>query len=97
MDTQSDRYLYVYRTANRIISSYLRLRENELQPDTHIVDDAGADSLALVELGFQISETFGVPLVDTSGNKLVFKDLVQYIVEQMPHDTTASREMRGED
>ena len=82
--TNPDRYDYVYRTAGRLITSYLRLNEDELQPDTHIMDDLGADSLALVELGFQISETFGVPMADTSGNKLVFKYLVDYILETMP-------------
>jgi len=74
----------VYQRTNQIISDYLRLKEGELQPDTHIVDDLGADSLALVELGFQISEAFGVPMLDTSGNKLVFKYLVDYIIENMP-------------
>lgn len=74
----------VYHKASQIISNYLRLKEGELQVDTHIVDDLGADSLALVELGFQISEAFGVPLLDTSGDKLVFKELVAYIVENMP-------------
>lgn len=85
--TTTDRYEYVYRTAGRLITSYLRLREDDLQPDTHIMDDLGADSLALVELGFQISETFDVPMTDTSGNKLVFKYLVDYILETMPEDS----------
>lgn len=73
----------VYRKANQIISDYLRLKEGELQAESHIVDDLGADSLALVELGFQISEAFGVPMLDTSGDKLVFEHLVAYIVENM--------------
>ncbi len=72
---------YVYVTAKKIISDYLRLKDDELQPDSHIVDDIGADSLAIVELGFQLSEKFGVPLMDTSGDKLVFKNLVKYIKE----------------
>lgn len=75
---------YVYDEAKKIISNYLRLKEGELQPDSHIVNDMGADSLALVELGFQISEKFGVPIVDTSDEKLVFKNLVAYIEEHMP-------------
>jgi acyl carrier protein len=90
MDTESERYEYVFRTAQKLISSYLRLKEGELKADTHIVDDAGADSLALVELGFQISETFGVPITDTSGDKLVFKHLVGYIVSQMPAGSPAA-------
>ena len=52
MQQQSDPY--VYEKAHKIITDYLRLKPDELQPDSHIVDDMGADSLALVELGFQI-------------------------------------------
>ena len=58
--------------------------QDELGLETHIVDDLGADSLALVELGFQISETFGVPMLDTSGDKLVFKHLIEYILVNLP-------------
>ncbi|MBN1480041.1 acyl carrier protein [candidate division KSB1 bacterium] len=74
---------YVYTEAKQMITTYLRLKEDELQPDSHIVDDIGADSLALVELGFQISEKFGVPIVDTSDDKLIFKNLVAYIEQHM--------------
>lgn len=74
---------YVYQTAKKMISDYLRLKKDELQPDSHIVDDIGADSLAIVELGFQLSEKFGVPLVDTTNDKLVFKNLVEYIEQNM--------------
>lgn len=77
-------YEEVFGVAREIITRYLRVKEEELQADTHIMDDLGADSLALVELGFQISERFGVPMLDTSGDKLVFKHLVAYILENMP-------------
>lgn len=80
----SERYEYVYRTAKALITDYLRLREDELQPETHMVDDLGADSLALIELGFRIAETFGVPMMDTSGGILVFKVLVEHILNHMP-------------
>ena len=75
---------YVYDEAKEIISNYLRLKEGELQPDSHIVNEMGADSLALAELRFQISEKSAVPIVDTSDEKLVFKNLVAYIEEHMP-------------
>ncbi len=74
---------YIYQETKKIITDYLRLKEDELQPDSHIVNDIGADSLALVELGFQISEKFGVPLLDTDDEKLIFKNLVDYIEENM--------------
>jgi acyl carrier protein len=87
MPSTSETYQTVYQTARTLITSYLRVNEDELKPDTHIVDELGADSLALVELGFQISETFHVPMLDTSGNKLIFKHLVEYIVDNMPEQT----------
>lgn len=77
----------VYQQAKQIITEYLRLKDDEIQPDTHIVDDAGADSLALVELGFRFSETFGVPIVDTGDDKLIFKNLVRYIEDHMQQRT----------
>jgi acyl carrier protein len=80
----------VYRQAKEIITTYLRLGEDELQPESHIVDDIGADSLALVELGFQLSERFGVQIADTSDDKLVFGNLVRYIEENMAAGTSAS-------
>lgn len=74
-------YFQIYNEAKKIITEYLRLNENEVEPDTHIVNDAGADSLALVELGFQLTEKFGVQISDTSDDKLIFKNLVQYIFD----------------
>lgn len=83
MEIASERYQTVYDTTRKLITSYLRVPLEELGPDSHVVDDLGADSLALVELGFQISEQFGVPMLDTSGDKLVFKNLVAYILSYM--------------
>lgn len=82
---------YVYTTAKKMISDYLRLKDDELQPDSHIVDDIGADSLAIVELGFQLSEKFGVPLMDTGDDKLIFKNLVQYIKENSKTQMTNNK------
>lgn len=87
MQWNPEQYQSVYNTAQKLITNYLRVAQDELGPETHIVDDLGADSLALVELGFQISETFGVPMLDTSGDKLVFKHLVEHILVNMAEKT----------
>ena len=76
----------IYNDAKKIITDYLRLDNDEIQPDTHIVNDAGADSLALVELGFQLTEKFGVQIADTTDEKLVFKNLVDYIIENLENN-----------
>ena len=73
----------IYNGSKEIIRNYLRLDEDELNDETHIVNDAGADSLALVELGFQLTEKFGVQISDTSDDKLIFKNLVDYIYQNI--------------
>ena len=73
---------YIQTTAREVITSFLRVDPEELQLETHIVDDLGADSLALVELGFKLSESFGIPDLNTGdGNLLIFKNLLAYIKE----------------
>jgi len=73
---------YIQVKAREIISGFLRLDPAELQLETYIVDDLGADSLAVVELGFKLSEAFGIPVVNTSDESLlVFKNLLAYIKE----------------
>ena len=84
-------YQEIYDGANTIITNYLRLKKDELQPDSHIVDDMGADSLALVELGFQLSEKFSVPLMDTSDEIMIFKNLVHYIYESQSQTPSAEK------
>jgi acyl carrier protein len=84
MPGTDERSAEVFRRTRDLITAYLRLQPDELRPESHIVDDLGADSLALVELGFQISETFGVPMLDTSGDKLVVRHLVEHIVQHLP-------------
>jgi acyl carrier protein len=81
MPETDPRFDAVRQAAGRLIAGYLRLGPDELTLDSHIVEDLGADSLALVELGFQISETFGVPMLDTSGDKLIFRNLIDYILD----------------
>jgi acyl carrier protein len=84
-------YQEIYDGAKTIITNYLRLKKDELQPDSHIVDDMGADSLALVELGFQLSEKFSVPLMDTSDEIMIFKNLVRYIYESQSQTPSAEK------
>ena len=73
----------IYNGSKEIIRNYLRLDEDEINDETHIVNDAGADSLALVELGFQLTEKFGVQISDTSDHILIFKNLVDYIYQNL--------------
>jgi acyl carrier protein len=66
-----------------IISSYLRLDNGELKPDTHIVRDIGADSLAMVELGFKFSEAFSIGMFNPDEDNFILKNLVARIALEM--------------
>ncbi len=72
-------YNEFYSKSKEIIVDYLRLDEEEIKPETNIVDELCADSIALVELGFRFSEEFSVPMIDPSPDLFVFKNLVDHL------------------
>ena len=47
-----------------IIAAQLRIEPSEIEDDTDIVDDLGADSLDVVEILMVIEEEFGVTIPD---------------------------------
>ncbi|MBN2737371.1 MAG: hypothetical protein JXR70_10360 [Spirochaetales bacterium] len=75
----------IYNKVCRIISDYLRLETEELSPETHIVNDIGVDSLALVELGFKFSEAFSIGMFEPNENNLILDNLVNKISQEMNH------------
>lgn len=66
-----------------ILTAYLRLEEGEITPTSNIVDDLGADSLALVELGFKFSDEFSIPMLTPDQNLLVMDNLINHICKEM--------------
>ncbi len=62
-----------------IITDYLRLEKGELKPESHIINDLGADSLALVELGFKFSEAFNIGMINPDENSMIINNLVDII------------------
>ena len=73
----------IYATVSQILASYLRLDPSEIAPDKHIVNDIGADSLALVELGFKFSEAFGIGMMNPNEENMVIGNLVEQIGKEM--------------
>lgn len=71
----------IYAKVKELVTNYLRLGEDEIQPNSHVIDDLGADSLALIELGFQISETFNIPVIEPDEDRFVFQNLIDFIDE----------------
>ncbi|OPZ94779.1 MAG: Acyl carrier protein [Firmicutes bacterium ADurb.Bin419] len=72
-------YNEVYEKTKTLIVDYLKIDSSELKPETNLVDDLCADSIALVELGFQFSETFNIPMIEAKPELFVMKELVSHI------------------
>lgn len=77
--TQDD----IYKRMKDILVEYFRLDEDEVTPDTHLIDDLGADSIAIVEMSFRISECFSVPIVEADKDLLVVKNMAEEIYNQI--------------
>ena len=73
----------IYSIIKSIIVSYLRLDEDEVTPDTHIVNDIGADSLALVELAFKFCDRFQIPMITPADELFIMRNLVKHIESEI--------------
>ncbi len=73
----------IMKSVTEIVTDYLRLDEGELKPESHIMSDMGADSLALIELGFKFSETFGIGMITPDEDMLIIKNLTNHISQEM--------------
>jgi acyl carrier protein len=73
----------VYVRVVQILTDYLRLKPGEVTPQSHITNDLGADSLALVELGFKMMEAFGIGMIATEDSLLIMGPLVDHIHGQL--------------
>lgn len=73
----------VYDRVVEILTGYLRLKPGEVTPQSHITNDLGADSLALVELGFKMMEAFGIGMVAAEDALLIMDPLVDHIHTQL--------------
>ncbi len=76
-------YDEVYEKTKELIVDYLRVDEKEVQPDTNLVDELCADSIAIVELGFRFSETFSIPMMEGDPELFVMKNLANSIYEKI--------------
>ncbi len=68
---------------SQILVDYLRLDRDEITPERHIVHDIGADSLAMVELGFKFSQAFGIGMITPTDDNLVIGNLILQIEAEM--------------
>lgn len=73
----------VFTRVSQLLTDYLRLRPGEVTETSHVVQDLGADSLAIVELGFKFMEAFGIGMIAAEEENLVVGKLADRIVELM--------------
>jgi acyl carrier protein len=76
-------YNEVYGKTKELIVDYLRVDEKEISPDTNLVDELCADSIAIVELGFRFSETFSIPMIEGGPELYIMKNLVDFIYDKI--------------
>lgn len=69
----------VFARIAEILSDYLRLAPGEVRGESHVVNDLGADSLALVELAFKFMEAFTIPMIAPADELLIVDNLVEHI------------------
>jgi acyl carrier protein len=69
----------IFHKMSQILTAYLRLTPGEVTRASHVVNDLGADSLALVELGFKMTEAFDIGMVEPKEELLVVGNLADHI------------------
>lgn len=70
----------VFEKLKSILADELELEENEITMDSDLVDDLGADSMAVVDLVMTIEDDFGVQIPDEAIMDMkTVGDAVRYI------------------
>ncbi len=74
----------VFERVVRIICDLLELDENEIFPETSIVDDLGADSVQVYEIFIDLEDEFDLDIPDEDAEELrTVSDIVGYIEERI--------------
>ncbi len=67
-----------------IIAEQLKIKPEEIKPDSKFIDDLGADSLDAVEIVMGIEERFNVEISDEEIDKIkTVKDIVDYLARKI--------------
>jgi len=67
-----------------IVSKQLGADFDDIDENTNIMDDLGADSLDVVEMLMAVEESFGVPVPDEEiPNLKTVRDIVEYVEANM--------------
>ncbi len=67
----------------KLIAEKLDVDINDVIPEASLIDDLGADSLAIVELIMTMEEEFDIEVPDEDAEKLAtVKEAIAYIIEK---------------
>ncbi|MBR5113710.1 MAG: acyl carrier protein [Oscillospiraceae bacterium] len=70
----------VYDKLKELILSQFGIDEDQLTPDTDIVDDLGADSLDVMEMLMALEEEYGILVVDDDVSELrTISEIVEFV------------------
>ena len=70
----------VYEKLKELILSQFGIDEDQLTPDTDIVDDLGADSLDVMEMLMALEEEYGILVVDDDVSELrTISEIVEFV------------------
>jgi len=68
----------------QIISEKLGVKPEEIKPESHFIEDLGADSLDTVELVMGLEEKFGIEIPDEEAEKITtVGEAIKYIEEKL--------------
>ncbi len=69
-------------TVKKVIADQLGVEESQITPESHFIDDLGADSLDTVELVMALEEEYGIEIPDEDAEKIqTVGDVIKYIQE----------------
>jgi len=76
--------LQIAKKVRPIVASQLKIKEDEVKPEAHFIEDLGADSLDTVELVMALEEEFGIEIPDEDAEHiLTVGKLVDYLEQKL--------------
>lgn len=73
----------IFEKVQKALASQFEIDEEQITPDTNLVDDLGADSLDVVELIMSLEDEFGISISDEDAAQLTTVRLIVEYLEKL--------------
>lgn len=73
----------IFEKVQKALASQFEIDEEQITPDTNLVDDLGADSLDVVELIMSLEDEFGISISDEDAVQLTTVRLIVEYLEKL--------------